>query len=45
LAANLGILVVFNSVGLLLSAVGGRIGGALAILLAKQLQQSHKQDM
>ena len=45
LATNLGILVVFNSVGLLLSAVGGRIGGTLAILLAKRLQQSPEHDV
>jgi hypothetical protein len=45
LATNLGILAVLNSIGLLLSAAGGRIGGTLAILLAKRLQQSPEHDV
>jgi hypothetical protein len=42
---ELAILAMLNFVGIVLSAAGGRIGGALAILLAKRLQQSPEQDV
>lgn len=41
----LAILAMLNFVGIVLSAVGGRIGGALAILLSRRLQQSPEQEV
>ncbi len=43
--AMLAMLAMLNFVGLFVSAAGGRIGGTLAILLAKRLQQSPEQDV
>src|SRR6185312_6949926 len=40
---ELAILAMLNFVGIVLSVAGGRVGGALAILLAKRLQQSPEQ--
>ena len=42
---ELAILAMLNFVGIVLSVAGGRVGGALAILLAKRLQQSPEHDV
>ena len=42
---ELAILAMLNFVGIVLSVAGGRVGGTLAILLAKRLQQTQVGDV